>query len=116
MPIPIPAPIPVPTPAPTYHPKKAVSVVGYENDSVGFGSVQGLLREISSRSNNGNRGSCVNKTPPLCHTVAGGKLSDELKEEVRRNKEGLIQLVKMGEHRWCQVDECTMSTKGVPIS
>ena len=29
-----------------------------------------------------------------------GKLPDELKEEVRKNKEGLIQLVKMGEHRW----------------
>lgn len=29
-----------------------------------------------------------------------GKLPDNLKEEVRKNKEGLIQLVKMGEHRW----------------
>jgi len=29
-----------------------------------------------------------------------GKLPDNLKEEVRRNKEGLIQLVKLGEHRW----------------
>jgi len=34
-----------------------------------------------------------------------GKLLDELKEEVRKNKEGLIQLVKMGEHRWSQVAE-----------
>ncbi len=42
-----------------------------------------------------------------------GKLPDNLKEEVRKNKEGLIQLVKMGEHRWYQVDECTMPTKGV---
>ena len=29
-----------------------------------------------------------------------GKLPENLKEEVRKNKEGLIQLVKMGEHRW----------------
>jgi hypothetical protein len=29
-----------------------------------------------------------------------GKLSNSLKEEVRKNKEGLIQLVKLGEHRW----------------
>ena len=29
-----------------------------------------------------------------------GKLADSLKEDVRKNKEGLIQLVKMGEHRW----------------
>ena len=34
-----------------------------------------------------------------------GKLPDNLKEEVRRNKEGLIQLVKLGEHRWYQIDE-----------
>jgi len=34
-----------------------------------------------------------------------GKLPDNLKEEVRKNKEGLIQLVKLGEHRWGQVDE-----------
>ncbi len=34
-----------------------------------------------------------------------GKLADSLKEEVRKNKEGLIQLVKLGEHRWSQVDE-----------
>ena len=34
-----------------------------------------------------------------------GKLSDSLKGEVRRNKEGLIQLVRLGEHRWYQVDE-----------
>ena len=34
-----------------------------------------------------------------------GKLPDSLKEEVRKNKEGLIQLVKMGEHRWYQVAE-----------
>jgi hypothetical protein len=34
-----------------------------------------------------------------------GKLADNLKEEVRKNKEGLIQLVKLGEHRWSQVAE-----------
>ncbi len=45
-----------------------------------------------------------------------GKLADSLKEEVRKNKEGLIQLVRLGEHRWYQVDECTMPRKGVPIS
>ncbi len=45
-----------------------------------------------------------------------GKLPDNLKEEVRKNKEGLIQLVNLGEHRWSRVDDCTMSTKGVPIS
>ena len=45
-----------------------------------------------------------------------GKLVNNLKEEVRKNKEGLIQLVKLGEHRWYQVDECTMPTKGVSIS
>ena len=34
-----------------------------------------------------------------------GKLLDELKKEVRKNKEGLIQLVKLGEHRWYRVGE-----------
>ena len=34
-----------------------------------------------------------------------GKLLDELKEEVRKNKEGLIELVRLGEHRWYQVDQ-----------
>jgi len=34
-----------------------------------------------------------------------GKLPDNRKEEVRRNKEGLIQLVKMGEHRWYRVEQ-----------
>ena len=29
-----------------------------------------------------------------------GKLPNNLKAEVRRNKERLIQLVKLGEHRW----------------
>ena len=29
-----------------------------------------------------------------------GKLPDNLKQEVRKNKEGLIQLVRLGEHRW----------------
>ncbi len=34
-----------------------------------------------------------------------GELSDEFKKRVLENKEGLIQLVKLGEHRWYQVAE-----------
>ena len=33
-----------------------------------------------------------------------GELSDELKKRVLKNKEGLIQLVKLGEHRWRKVE------------
>jgi len=34
-----------------------------------------------------------------------GELSDELKKQVRKNKEGLTQLVKLGEHHWRKVEE-----------
>ncbi len=34
-----------------------------------------------------------------------GELSDELKKRVLKNKAGLIQLVKLGEHRWRKVEE-----------
>jgi len=41
-----------------------------------------------------------------------GKLPDNLKEEVRKNKEGLIQLVKLGEHRWRKVEEWEFRREG----
>ena len=34
-----------------------------------------------------------------------GKLSDELKKQVLENKKGMIQLVKLGEHRWRKIEE-----------
>ncbi len=33
-----------------------------------------------------------------------GKLSDDLKQRVRQYKEGLVQLVELGEHKWRPVE------------
>ena len=41
-----------------------------------------------------------------------GELSDYLKEQVLKNKEGLIQLVKLGEHRWRKVEEWEFRREG----
>ena len=41
-----------------------------------------------------------------------GELSDELKEQVLKNKEGLLQLVKLGEHRWRKVAEWEFEREG----
>jgi len=41
-----------------------------------------------------------------------GELSDELKKRVLKNKEGLIQLVKLGEHRWRKVEEWEFRREG----
>ena len=41
-----------------------------------------------------------------------GKLADSLKEEVRKNKEGLIELVKLGEHRWRKLEEWEFRREG----
>jgi len=34
-----------------------------------------------------------------------GKLSEDLKERVREHREGLIQLIKLGEHHWRKAEE-----------
>jgi len=41
-----------------------------------------------------------------------GELSDEFKNRVLKNKEGLIQLVKLGEHRWRKVEEWEFRREG----
>ncbi len=41
-----------------------------------------------------------------------GELSDEFKKRVLKNKEGLIQLVKLGEHRWRKVEEWEFRREG----
>ena len=41
-----------------------------------------------------------------------GELSDELKKRVLKNKEGLIQLVRLGEHRWRKVEEWEFRREG----
>ena len=41
-----------------------------------------------------------------------GELSDEFKERVLNSKEGLIQLVKLGEHRWRRVEEWEFRREG----
>ena len=43
-----------------------------------------------------------------------GDLSDELKKQVLKNKEGLIQLVKLGERRWRKVEEWETSWEVTP--
>ena len=41
-----------------------------------------------------------------------GELSDELKKRVLKNKKGLIQLIKLGEHRWRKVEEWEFRREG----
>lgn len=41
-----------------------------------------------------------------------GELSDEFKKRVLENKEGLIQLVKLGEHHWRKVEEWEFKREG----
>ena len=41
-----------------------------------------------------------------------GELSDELKKQVLENKKGLIQLVKLGEHRWRSQDATGHGSSG----
>ena len=43
--------------------------------------------------------------------VKGG-CSDDLKKQVLKNKEELIQLVKLGEHRWRKVEEWEFRREG----
>ncbi len=43
-----------------------------------------------------------------------GKLSDDLKEKVRKNKEGMIQLIKLGEHRWRKTEAWEFEPVDIP--
>ncbi len=72
MPIPIPAPIPIPTPAPTYHPKNGVLVVGYENDSVGFGKNEVCFGTSAPEASTATGGVSSKQLPLLSQTTVEG--------------------------------------------
>ncbi len=45
---------------------------------------------------------------------ANGGLDDETRERIRENKDGLLQLLRLKEHRWAQVGKWNFSIGRVP--